>query len=63
MPDEGSYPDGDALIPERFDEHVNLLYDLQWLAFRADIEQTAFKCQCNSQSRKNIRGCPNSRFT
>jgi hypothetical protein len=24
-------------IPERFDEHVNLLYDLQWLAFRADI--------------------------
>ena len=24
-------------IPERFDEHVNLMYDLQWLAFRADI--------------------------
>jgi hypothetical protein len=24
-------------IPERFDDHVNLLYDLQWLAFRADI--------------------------
>jgi hypothetical protein len=24
-------------IPERFDEHVKLMYDLQWLAFRADI--------------------------
>src|SRR5205085_1926252 len=24
-------------IPERFDEHVGLLYDMQWLAFRADI--------------------------
>ena len=23
--------------PERFDEHVGLLYDMQWLAFRADI--------------------------
>ena len=24
-------------IPERFDEHVGLLYDMQWLAFRTDI--------------------------
>jgi hypothetical protein len=24
-------------IPERFDEHVTLMYDMQWLAFRADI--------------------------
>jgi uncharacterized protein DUF1552 len=24
-------------VPERFDEHVGLLYDMQWLAFRADI--------------------------
>ena len=24
-------------IPERFDEHVKLMYDLQWLAFRADL--------------------------
>ena len=24
-------------IPDRFDEHVTLMYDLQWLAFRADI--------------------------
>jgi hypothetical protein len=24
-------------IPERFDEHVKLLYELQWLAYRADI--------------------------
>jgi len=24
-------------MPERFDEHVGLLYDMQWLAFRADI--------------------------
>jgi hypothetical protein len=24
-------------IPERFDEHAGLLYDMQWLAFRADI--------------------------
>src|SRR5512145_2905789 len=24
-------------IPERFDEHVKLMYELQWLAFRADI--------------------------
>jgi hypothetical protein len=23
--------------PERFDEHVGLLFDLQWLAFRADV--------------------------
>ena len=26
-----------AGIPERFDEHVKLMYELQWLAFRADI--------------------------
>jgi hypothetical protein len=26
-----------AGIPDRFDEHVKLMYDLQWLAFRADI--------------------------
>src|SRR5687767_15728703 len=24
-------------IPERFDEHVKLMYELQWLAFRADV--------------------------
>ncbi len=24
-------------IPERFDEHVKLMYELQWLAFRADM--------------------------
>jgi len=24
-------------IPERFDEHVKLMYELQWLAFQADI--------------------------
>ncbi len=24
-------------IPERFDEHVRLMYELQWLAFRADL--------------------------
>jgi hypothetical protein len=24
-------------IPERYDEHVKLMYELQWLAFRADI--------------------------
>jgi hypothetical protein len=24
-------------VPDRFDEHVNLLFDMQWLAFRADI--------------------------
>src|SRR5262249_46354190 len=24
-------------IPERYDEHVRLMYDLQWLAFQADI--------------------------
>jgi hypothetical protein len=24
-------------IPERFDEHVDLMFDLQWLAFQADI--------------------------
>ena len=26
-----------AGIPERFDEHVKLMYELQWLAFRADL--------------------------
>ncbi len=26
-----------AGIPERFDEHVKLMYELQWLAFRADV--------------------------
>jgi hypothetical protein len=25
-----------AGVPDRFDEHVKLMYDLQWLAFRAD---------------------------
>jgi hypothetical protein len=29
--------DRPAGIPERFDEHVKLMYELQWLAFRADI--------------------------
>jgi hypothetical protein len=29
--------DRPAGIPERFDEHVRLMYDLQWLAFRADL--------------------------
>jgi hypothetical protein len=29
--------DRPAGIPERFDEHVKLMYDLQWLAFRADL--------------------------
>ncbi len=24
-------------IPERFDEHVSLMYELQWLAFRSDL--------------------------
>jgi hypothetical protein len=24
-------------IPERFDEHVKLMYELQWLAFKADL--------------------------
>jgi hypothetical protein len=24
-------------VPERFDEHVKLMYELQWLAFRADL--------------------------
>ena len=24
-------------VPERFDEHVKLMYELQWLAYRADI--------------------------
>jgi hypothetical protein len=26
-----------AGIPDRFDEHVKLMFDLQWLAFRADL--------------------------
>jgi hypothetical protein len=26
-----------AGVPERFDEHVKLMYELQWLAFRADL--------------------------
>src|SRR4029450_13525890 len=26
-----------AGIPERFDQHVTLMYELQWLAFRADV--------------------------
>jgi hypothetical protein len=26
-----------AGVPERFDEHVKLMYELQWLAFRSDI--------------------------
>jgi hypothetical protein len=26
-----------AGIPDRFDEHVKLMYELQWLAFRADL--------------------------
>ena len=26
-----------AGVPERFDEHVKLMYELQWLAYRADI--------------------------
>jgi hypothetical protein len=26
-----------AGVPDRFDEHVKLMYELQWLAFRADI--------------------------
>lgn len=29
--------DRPAGIPERFDEHVKLMYELQWLAFRADL--------------------------
>ena len=36
--DGGELPDLErpAGIPERFDEHVKLMYELQWLAFRAD---------------------------
>ena len=26
-----------AGIPDGFDEHVKLMYELQWLAFRADM--------------------------
>jgi hypothetical protein len=29
--------DRPAGVPDRFDEHVKLMYELQWLAFRADI--------------------------
>ena len=29
--------DRPAGIPDRFDEHVKLMYELQWLAFRADL--------------------------
>jgi len=29
--------DRPAGIPDRFDEHVKLMYELQWLAFRADV--------------------------
>ena len=28
-------------IPEQFDEHVKLMYELQWLAFRADLTRVA----------------------
>ena len=28
-------------IPDRFDEHVKLMFDLQWLAFQADITRVA----------------------
>jgi hypothetical protein len=37
--DEGGLPplDRPAGIPERYDEHVKLMYELQWLAFRADL--------------------------
>jgi hypothetical protein len=28
-------------IPERFDEHVRLMYELQWLAFRADVTRVS----------------------
>jgi uncharacterized protein DUF1552 len=28
-------------IPDRFDEHVKLMYELQWLAFRADITRVS----------------------
>jgi hypothetical protein len=34
LPAELERPRG---IPERFDEHVKLMYELQWLAFRADL--------------------------
>lgn len=30
-------PDRPTGIPTRFDEHVRLLYDLQWLAYQADL--------------------------
>jgi hypothetical protein len=28
-------------IPDRFDEHVKLMYELQWLAFRADVTRVS----------------------
>ena len=28
-------------VPERFDEHVKLMYELQWLSFRADLTRVA----------------------
>ena len=36
---DGGLPplDRPAGIPERYDEHVKLMYELQWLAFRADL--------------------------
>src|SRR5688500_493506 len=36
---DGELPDltRPAGIPDRFDEHVKLMYELQWLAFRADL--------------------------
>jgi hypothetical protein len=37
--DGGGLPplDRPAGVPERYDEHVKLMYELQWLAFRADL--------------------------
>jgi len=37
-PDESlAHLDRPAGIPNRFDEHVNLMFELQWLAFRGDL--------------------------
>ena len=30
-------PEAPAGIPDSYDEHVKLMYDLQWLAYQADI--------------------------
>ena len=30
-------PDRPVGIPERFDDHVKLLFDLQWLAYQSDL--------------------------